>query len=139
MRADQIYTDPLRWRYLKDRTIPLPSYHLPFLLMFANSYLIEGDVPRYAVDPPLRPHRRPHTLAMRDRPSGSVWASTSAVQDDEDCEDESEIMSSLSRIESRLDQVLTTHTHHTARLDHLEQNFERALLVMSCVRPSNLP
>ena len=103
MRADQIYTDPLRWRYLKDRTIPLPSYHLPPLLQFANFYLIEGNVLRYAVDPPPRPQ----TLAMRDRLSGSTRASTSAVPDDEDSEDESEIMSSQSRIESRLDQVLT--------------------------------
>ena len=34
-------------------------------------------------------------------------------------------MSSLSRIESRLDKILTTQAHHTARLDYLEQNFER--------------
>ena len=32
VRAGFIYTDPLRWRYLKDRTIPLPSHHLPPLL-----------------------------------------------------------------------------------------------------------
>ena len=63
---------------------------------------------------------------MRDRPSGSARASTSAVPDDEDSMDESEIMSSLSRIESRLDQLLTTQAHHTPRLDHLEQNFELA-------------
>ena len=88
VRAGFIYTNPLRWRYLKDRTIPLPSFHLPLLLQFANSYLIEGDVSRYAVDPPLRPSPRPHTLAMRDRPSGSARASTSAVPDDEDSEDE---------------------------------------------------
>lgn len=34
-------------------------------------------------------------------------------------------MSSLGRIESRLDQLLTTQAHHNPRLDHLEQNFER--------------
>ena len=63
---------------------------------------------------------------MRNRPSSNDRASTSAVPDDENSEDKSEIMSSLSRIESRLDQVLTTQAHHAARLDHLEQNFERA-------------
>ena len=63
---------------------------------------------------------------MRDRPSSSARASTSATPDEEDSEDESEIMSCLSRIESRLDQVLTTQAHQTVRLDHLEQNFERA-------------
>lgn len=62
---------------------------------------------------------------MRDNFDGSTRDSTSVVPDDEESEDESEIMTSLGCIESKLDQVLTTQAQHIARLYYLEVNIER--------------
>ena len=87
---------------------------------------VAGDVPQYSADPPLHPPPRPSGLSSRDQPGPSGRAVASASPDDEDSEEESDIMSSLGRIESNLQQVLTTQARHTARLDHLEQDFQRA-------------
>ena len=67
MRAGFIYTNPLRWRYLRDRTISLLSKQLPPRLQYDDSYLIDGDVLQYAADPTLRPPLCPHTLSISDR------------------------------------------------------------------------